>query len=282
MKKIAGIRFRERGFIRHFDCGNYEIKRGDYVLGEGDEGVLAVGIVVEGPIEFPDDAVGSTIRKIERPATEEEIKMHLENLEIEEKAKQYCLERIEAHGLPMKLVDVELLFDRSKIIFFYTAEGRVDFRELLKDLVRHLRMRIELRQIGVRNRASMVGGIGMCGRPVCCAQFLTKFHPVSIKMAKEQNLSLNPFKISGVCGRLMCCLQYETDIYLLLKQDLPKVGKRIKTEYGEGKVIRQNAIERTVTVELDDGCLVEITFPPLEYNETVESKYIETGKEEGE
>ncbi len=239
------------------------------MLAESSEGI-AVGVVVEGPISL--DLGSKEIKSIERPATQEEVDKYRKDREFEEKAREFCLERINHHELPMKLVDVELLFDGSKIIFYFTADGRVDFRELLKDLVKHLKMRIELRQIGVRNHAAMVGGIGMCGRPLCCSQFLVKFHPVSIKMAKEQNLSLNPLKISGACGRLMCCLQYESDVYAVLKRDLPKVGKKIDTDFGPGRVVRQNALERTVTVELEDGSLVDIEFPPVENHEFEEEE----------
>ena len=191
-------------------------------------------------------------------ATEDEIRRLVDNAEIEADAKSFCLEKIAAHGLTMNLVDVEYFFDGSKIIFYFTAEGRVDFRELLKDLVRRLRTRVELRQIGIRNQAKMVGGLGGCGRPLCCATFLKNFHAVSIKMAKEQNLSLNPAKISGACGRLMCCLQYEHETYKELRKDMPKMGKKIELPEGKGKVVRQNVIGRSFTVLLDDGREIEI------------------------
>ncbi|SFM85217.1 PSP1 domain-containing protein [Thermodesulforhabdus norvegica] len=271
MKRIVGVRFRERGFVYHFDCGPWDVKKGDYVIAESPEGP-AVGVVVEDPVPLEESGSRLKIKTIERPATDEELEKYRRDRDFERYAREYCLERIRAHGLPMKLVDVELLFDGSKIIFYFTADGRVDFRELLKDLVRHLRMRIELRQIGVRNHAAMVGGLGMCGRPVCCAQFLKKFHPVSIKMAKEQNLSLNPLKISGACGRLMCCLQYESEVYGYLKQGLPRVGKRIETEWGSGKVIRQNVLERTITVELDEGRLVDIVYPMPDNEDKMEGE----------
>lgn len=278
MRRIIGVRFRERGFVHHFDCGPWEVKKGDYVIAESPEG-LAVGVVVEDPVPVEEEALN--IKAIERPATAEELEKYRKDREFEVYAKEYCLERIKTHGLPMKLVDVELLFDGSKIIFYFTADGRVDFRELLKDLVRHLRMRIELRQIGVRNHAAMIGGLGICGRPICCGQFLKKFRPVSIKMAKEQNLSLNPLKISGTCGRLMCCLQYESEVYSYLKQGLPKVGKRIETEWGSGKVIRQNVLERTVTVELDEGRLVDI-FYPMPDAENLEEEITQTDYDDGD
>lgn len=286
MKRIIGVRFRERGFVYHFDCGPWSVKKGDYVLAESIEG-LTIGMVVEGPVLLSKGSEELKIKVIDRPVTKEEIGKYTIDREFERRAWEYCVERIQAHGLSMKLVDVELLFDGSKIIFYFTADGRVDFRELLKDLVRYLRMRIELRQIGVRNHAAMVGGLGMCGRPPCCAQFLKKFHPVSIKMAKEQNLSLNPLKISGACGRLMCCLQYESDTYSRLKKGLPKVGKHIETEWGSGKVLRQNVLERTTTVELDEGQLVDVVYPLSEISyeeddsrELFESEWLENIDEE--
>jgi cell fate regulator YaaT (PSP1 superfamily) len=263
MRKRIGVRFRERSFIWHFDPGPWDVKKGDYVLAESPEG-LAVGVVVEDPIPIHAEEEAVQLKYIKGPATPEDVQKYLNHREREQKAKEFCLERIAAHNLPMKLVDVELLFDESKIIFYFTADGRVDFRELLKDLVKHLRMRIELRQIGVRNHASAVGGLGMCGRPLCCAQFLKKFHPVSLKMAKDQNLSLNPLKISGSCGRLMCCLQYEHTVYSVLKEGLPKVGRKIDTPEGKGRVIRQNVLARSVTVELEDGRQIEIVYPPLD------------------
>lgn len=263
MGKRIGVKFRERTFIWHFDPGPWDVKKGDYVLAQSPEG-LAIGIVEEGPIPVYTQEGSVQLKQIERPATPEDVQRYLSHRQKEQEAKEFCLERIAAHNLPMKLVDVELLFDESKIIFYFTADGRVDFRELLKDLVKHLRMRIELRQIGVRNHASTVGGIGMCGRPLCCAQFLKKFHPVSLKMAKDQNLSLNPLKISGSCGRLMCCLQYEHTVYSVLKEGLPKIGRKIDTPEGRGKVIRQNVLDRSVTVELEDGRQIEIAYPPLD------------------
>ena len=203
------------------------------------------------------------LKKIDHPATSEEIQKNLENQNFEQEAKAYFMDRITAHDLAMNLVDVEYYYDRSKIIFFFTADGRVDFRELLKDLVRRLRTRVELRQIGIRNQAKMVGGLGGCGRPLCCASFLSNFHAVSIKMAQEQNLSLNPSKISGACGRLMCCLQYEYDTYRELKKDMPKLGKKIELPEGRGKVVRQNVMQRSVTVQLEDGKEIEKILDPL-------------------
>ena len=181
---------------------------------------------------------------------------------------EFCLDRIQSHRLPIYLVQVECLFDASKIIFYFTAPGRVDFRELVKDLVQEFRIRIELRQIGVRHRAKMVGGLGICGRGLCCASHLRDFEPVSVRMAKEQQLSLNPNKISGICGRLMCCLTYEYSSYQELRKHLPRVGKRIQTPEGEGKIIRYNLIRETVTLELEDKRELEVALKDLTGGDT--------------
>lgn len=262
MDKVVGIRFREGGKIYHFDPGDFILNRGDYVIVYTEHG-LGLGRVAEDPYPRKCCRCTTEIKKIERLATEEEIQVNQNNLKLEREAKEYCLERINEHKLPMNMVDVEYFYDGSKIIFYFTADGRVDFRELLKDLVRKLRTRVELRQIGVRNQAKMVGGLGNCGRPLCCATFLEKFHPVSIKMAKEQNLSLNPAKISGACGRLICCLQYEYETYQELKKGMPKVGKKIDLPEGQGKVIRQNVLERTFCVQLKDGKEIEKNLDSL-------------------
>lgn len=263
MEKVVGIRFRTGGKVYHFDPGEFSLKRGDLVRVRTEQGV-GLGEVVEGPYTRNPDIHPTDIKPIERPATEEEIQVHQRNMEVEAEAKAFCLERIQAHNLPMNLVDVEYFFDGSRIIFYFTADGRVDFRELLKDLVRNLRTRVELRQIGIRNQAKMVGGLGGCGRPLCCATFLKNFHAVSIKMAKEQNLSLNPSKISGACGRLMCCLQYEFDTYRELKKDMPKLGKKIELPEGRGKVIRQNVMDQTITILTEGGREIEKRLDELQ------------------
>lgn len=260
MDKVIGIRFRKGGKIYHFDPGEHAVKRDDFVLVHTEQGI-GLGQVVEGPYPKDPRVHPADVKKIERMATEDEIATHRKNLEVEQDAKDFFYDRIRAHNLPMNLVDVEYFFDGSKIIFYFTADGRVDFRELLKDLVRKLRTRVELRQIGIRNQAKMVGGLGGCGRPLCCSSFLKNFHAVSIKMAKEQNLSLNPTKISGACGRLMCCLQYEYETYRDLKKDMPKLGKKIEIPEGRGKVIRQNVLDRTITVLLEDGKEIEKVMP---------------------
>jgi len=262
MERVVGIRFRVGGKIYHFDPGDLPLKRDDCVIVNTEQG-WGFGQVVELPCLKDLRFHPAELKKIDHPATSEEIQKNLENQNFEQEAKAYFMDRIAAHDLAMNLVDVEYYYDRSKIIFFFTADGRVDFRELLKDLVRRLRTRVELRQIGIRNQAKMVGGLGGCGRPLCCAWFLSNFHAVSIKMAKEQNLSLNPSKISGACGRLMCCLQYEYDTYRELKKDMPKLGKKIELPEGRGKVVRQNVMQRSVTVQLEDGKEIEKILDPL-------------------
>ncbi len=263
MERVIGIRFREGGKIYHFSPGNLELKRGDYVIVHTEQGV-GFGQVVQSSQPRDPQIHPTTLKNVERLATEDEIRRAHDNAKQERAAKQFCMECIQRHGLAMNLVDVEYFYDSSKIIFYFTADGRVDFRELVKDLVRHFKTRVELRQIGVRNQARMVGGLGGCGRELCCASFLRDFQPVSVKMAKEQNLSLNPTKISGACGRLMCCLKYEYDTYKTLRKDMPKLGKKVDTPEGRGKVIRQNVLERTYTVILETGKELEINLGPLE------------------
>lgn len=257
MEKVIGIRFRKGGKVYHFDPGECCPRKDEYVLVNTEQGV-GLGQVIEPPCTKDPRIYPREIKKIERMATGDEIRRLFNNSEIEAEAKAFCVERIAAHELSMNLVDVEYLFDGSKIILYFTADGRVDFRELLKDLVRRLRTRVELRQIGIRNQAKMVGGLGGCGRSLCCATFLKNFHAVSIKMAKEQNLSLNPIKISGACGRLMCCLQFEHDTYRELKKNMPKVGKKIELPEGRGKVVRQNVMGRSFTVQLEDGREIDV------------------------
>ena len=249
------------------DSGSVEIKTHDRVMVEGDHG-LKLGRVklVFGdadPQLFP-----GQLKSLVRLATPEDLAQEEKNRAMEKKAMEFCLDRIQSHRLPIYLVQVECLFDASKIIFYFTAPGRVDFRELVKDLVQEFRIRIELRQIGVRHRAKMVGGLGICGRGLCCASHLRDFEPVSVRMAKEQQLSLNPNKISGICGRLMCCLTYEYSSYQELRKHLPRVGKRIPTPEGEGKIIRYNLIRETVTLELDDKRELEVALKDLTGGDT--------------
>ncbi len=262
MDNIVGIRFKEGGKIYHFAPGHFVLKQGDEVIVKTEKG-LGFGIVAT-PVRKRDPNYPSDqLKEVFRLANDNDRRQYQANLNRGNEAHSYCQERIDERGLPMTLVDVESFFDGSKIIFYFYADGRVDFRELVKDLVKKLHTRVELRQIGVRNKAKMVGGIGPCGRELCCATFLKEFHSVSVKMAKEQNLSLNPTKISGVCGRLMCCLKYEYSDYLEMKRGIPKVGKRISTPEGEGKVVRQNVMEQRLLVALDDGRELEFDVSEL-------------------
>ncbi|MCF8034244.1 MAG: stage 0 sporulation family protein [Desulfarculaceae bacterium] len=250
MGKVVGIRFSRGSKIYDFDAGHFVLKPGDSVIVDTEYG-LALGEVVRGPRPMPqasEDEEALEFKQVFRLATEEDLEQQATNETLEKEAYRFCQERISARKLDMNLVKVECLFDRSKVVFFFTAEGRLDFRELVKDLVGRLRTRVEMRQIGVRHEAKLLGGLGSCGREVCCATFLRDFEPVSVKMAKEQNLSLNPTKISGLCGRLMCCLTYEFETYRALKKDLPKLGKRLTLADGrDAKVIRQNVLEKRVT-----------------------------------
>ena len=265
MDNIVGNRFREGGKIYNFAPGHFVLKEGDEVIVKTEKG-LSFGIVAT-PVRkrdpnFPKDQ----LKEVFRLANDTDRQQYQDCLTREKEAHSFCQERIEERALAMTLVDVEGFFDGSKIIFYFYADGRVDFRELVKDLVKELHTRVELRQIGVRNKAKMIGGVGPCGRELCCATFLKEFHSVSVKMAKEQNLSLNPTKISGVCGRLMCCLKYEYTDYIEMKKGMPKVGKRIITPEGEGKVVRQNVMEKKVVVVLSDGREVEFGLSDLEAN----------------
>lgn len=262
MSKIVRVRFHPQGRVYNFDSGHFVLKAGDKVIVETEQG-MALGTVVSHPQPRSPKLLNQTLKPVYRLATPEDIEQGRQNAVREQEAFEFCQQCIRARQLPMHLVRVECLFDGSKMIFYFTAEKRVDFRELVRDLVQQYRTRIELRQIGVRHQAKMIGGIGNCGRPFCCASFLQDFAPVSVKMAKEQNLSLNPSKISGCCGRLMCCLAYEYQTYLDLKVGFPKVGKAISTPEGDGKVIRQNVINRTITVELAEGREVEIPLDKL-------------------
>ena len=250
MKKntLIGVRFRKTGKLNYFESATFEIKRGDHVIVKTSKG-SEYGMVEIADYE-PSGIKPSTSCHIIRIATKEDDKKHEDNLDREIKATQICQNRIEKHGLHMKLIDTELTFDCSKIIFYFTSEQRVDFRRLVKDLAAVFKMRIELRQIGVRDEAKAIGSIGMCGRKLCCSSFLGNFQPVSIKMAKDQGLSLNPSKISGVCGRLMCCLKYEEDVYDTLSESLPKEFDIVKTPNGEGQVVSVNILKQTVKVQI--------------------------------
>ena len=263
MVKVTGVRFKSAGKVYFFDPGDLNVNVNDHVIVETARG-MEFGTITMEVTEIKEDDVVQPLKKIVRMATEDDVKRHAENEKKKAKALALCQEKVDKHNLEMKLIDVEYTFDNNKIIFYFTADGRVDFRELVKDLASVFKMRIELRQIGVRDEAKMLGGIGSCGRSLCCSSWLSDFEPVSIKMAKDQNLSLNPAKISGLCGRLMCCLKYENDEYEAAKEQLPDLDQRIQTPHGTGRVIGLNILERLIQVELvDKERIVEYTLDEL-------------------
>lgn len=251
MVKVVGVRFRTAGKIYYFDPCDTEFQKNDMVIVETARGIECGKVVVPNK-EVPDEDVVAPLKNVIRKATEEDLKHVEENHEKEKEAFSICLEKIKKHGLEMKLIDVEYTFDNNKILFYFTADGRVDFREPVKDLASVFRTRIELRQIGVRDETKMMGAIGACGRTLCCSTHLAEFHPVSIKMAKEQSLSLNPSKISGTCGRLMCCLKYEQETYEELLKRSPKVEAVVKTPEGQGTVLQINLLRELAKVKLDN------------------------------
>ena len=270
MYQVVGVRFKRVGKIYYFDPQDLPVQKNRFVIVETSRGI-EYGEVVIPPKEVGENDVVLPLKKVLRVATEQDREQMEDNRKAAKEAHQIgraphqsCLQKIASHGLDMKLVDVEYTFDRNKIIFYFTAEGRVDFRELVKDLASVFRTRIELRQIGVRDEAKILGGIGPCGRILCCSSFLGDFEPVSIKMAKDQNLSLNPTKISGLCGRLMCCLKYENDQYEEALKELPDLGEQIDTPIGRGRVSGLNILEKLIQVELKEPPrVVEFTLDEL-------------------
>ncbi len=251
MTKTVKVQFQTAGKLYDFGIGGNDVKRGDKVIVETERG-KSIGTVVSGPVEIDDGNIPEGFKNIIRIALPADLQAAAGNAAREKEAHDFCLAKIKERGMEMKLVRVEYLFDGSKAIFYFTADGRIDFRELVKDLAHAFHTRIEMRQIGVRDESGMVGGLGVCGRELCCATFLREFAPVSVKMAKEQSLALNPTKISGQCGRLLCCLGYEFDTYCSLKKCLPKCGKRIHCGDVDGEVIKLNILEGTVTIKTDD------------------------------
>lgn len=249
MATVIGVRFKKAGKIYYFDPDSIELDDAKYVIVETARGI-EFGQMVIGKREISEEDIVAPLKKVLRVATEEDIQIHDENQGKKEKAFEICQEKIKHHKLEMKLIDVEYTFDNNKVIFYFTSDGRVDFRELVKDLASVFRTRIELRQIGVRDEAKMINGIGSCGKRLCCANWLGDFEPVSIKMAKDQNLSLNPTKISGICGRLMCCLKYEHEVYLDLKKGMPNDGETVKTPSGRAVVMSTQTIREQVKVRL--------------------------------
>ncbi|MEC5425016.1 stage 0 sporulation family protein [Virgibacillus sp. C22-A2] len=263
MIEVIGVRFKKAGKIYYFDPEKHNISLDSYVIVETVRGIEFGKVVITNKQVDEEDVV-LPLKKVIRIANEKDKITVVENQEQAEKAFDTCKEKITEHKLDMNLVEVEYTFDRNKIIFYFTADGRVDFRNLVKDLAAMFKTRIELRQIGVRDEAKMLGGIGPCGRMLCCSTFLGDFEPVSIKMAKDQNLSLNPAKISGLCGRLMCCLKYENDDYETAKRDLPDIGQAIKTPFGNGKVVGINILERLVQIEIPEKeRVIEYTLDEL-------------------
>lgn len=268
-QEILCVRFEGMPHTYFFLRNHVNAKVGDRVVAETERGP-AVGVVVwegrEGGIACAAES-GETLKKILRKATEKDLEADRDRRELERRAFALCCEKEKQYRLGINLVAVHYFYDRSKAVFYFTADGRVDFRELVKDLARSLNTRIEMRQIGVRDKAKLVGGMGSCGRELCCKSFLRDFEPVSVRMAKDQNLSLNPSKISGVCGRLMCCLTYEHEVYKNLSRDLPKIGKKVQTGEGTGKVTRQNPLEGTVVVQLEDGREIELGRDAFQRNQ---------------
>lgn len=252
MAEVVGVRFKNVGKVYYFDPEASKLKKGDMVIVETARGVECGEIAMENR-EVGDEKIVQPLKKLIRTATKDDLRKVSENAEKEKNAFAVCTKKIAAHKLDMKLVDVEYTFDNSKILFYFTADGRVDFRELVKDLASVFRTRIELRQIGVRDEAKMLGGLGICGKPFCCSTFLGGFQPVSIKMAKEQGLSLNPVKISGTCGRLMCCLKYEQEAYLDLLRTTPAVNSIVMTPGGKGTVVESNMLTGILHVRLDSA-----------------------------
>ncbi len=269
MIRVVPIKFRDAGRQYDFNAQQWELRAGDRVVVETDRG-RALGIVVTPPQERPAGQAGAELKNVLRPAGDEDLAMAKANAAREETAFRFCQQRVLERGMDMKMVRAEYLFDGSKIIFYFTADGRVDFRELVKDLAHHFHTRIEMRQIGVRDEAKLTGGIGICGRELCCCTFLTEFAPVSVKMAKEQGLALNPTKISGQCGRLLCCLAYEFETYCSLRKGLPKCGRKICLDGAEGEVADVNVLAQKVTVRLADGKRVELDAQDLAAGERLQ------------
>lgn len=260
MQGLIPVRLRDSGQVNFYNAGNLNVKEGDYVIVEHDRG-LDYGQIISPAENINVDAKSKEpVKKIVRVVGESDSRQIEENRIKAKEAFTICVKKIQEHKLDMKLVCCEYSFDRTKIIFYFTAEGRIDFRNLVKDLAKIFKARIELRQIGVRDEARIFGGFGPCGRELCCARFLKDFEPVTIKMAKEEGLSLNPPKISGLCGRLMCCLSFEYETYKLLSKGLPREGECVHTPQGKGKVISVNVFKRSAAVELEDGIQVEISY----------------------
>lgn len=257
MIELIKVRLRDKGKVKDLDSNQLSLKTGNRVIVQTGDG-LSLGTVVSNPQRVDEQYVKGQLKKILRRATPQDEERCLRNRELEKRAFEICLKKIKQLKLPMKLVEVEYLFEGQKAIFYFTAEGRVDFRQLVKELANECRIRIEMRQIGVRDEAKMIGGFGICGRELCCASFLNEFEPISIRMAKDQDLPLAPGKVSGVCGRLMCCLIYENRIYEEFKAGLPRIGERVRLREGSGRVRKYNIFENAFLVELESGETVKV------------------------
>lgn len=284
MTRVIGVRFRPAGKIYYFAPGKFHIRQGDKVIVETARGI-EFGTVVTGPKEVKDEEVMQPLKSVIRIATEEDKRAEEKNREKEKEAFEICLEKIRKHNLDMKLINAEYTFDNNKVLFYFTADGRIDFRELVKDLAAVFRTRIELRQIGVRDETKIRGGLGICGRPLCCHTYLSEFAPVSIKMAKEQNLSLNPTKISGVCGRLMCCLTNEEETYEELNSRLPAIGDTVTTNEGlKGEVqsvsVLRQLVKVVVTLENDEKEIREYKVDELKFRPRKRKNDVRLSKEE--
>jgi cell fate regulator YaaT (PSP1 superfamily) len=271
MPKVVGVRFHGAGKAYHFDPAGYDVQPGDAVIVETSQGI-ELGIVADRITDLPEEQLAAELKPLVRVANHEDIAHYEANCAKEREAFRVAADKIASRGLDMRLVSAEYTFDNRKIVFYFTADGRVDFRELVKDLAAIFRTRIELRQIGVRDEARMIGGLGICGRELCCCSFLTDFVPVSIKMAKEQSLSMNPAKISGACGRLMCCLKYEQDAYEDAHSRMPRPGHQVKTPEGLGTVEAINLLKETVTVRLDRGGEADLIVVPNDDVEIIGGK----------
>ncbi len=269
MIKVAGVKFKTAGKIYDFKSDAFVLKQGDHVIVETEQG-LAFGTIVKPPVEKK--KITKKLKQIVRVATREDFIKREELKLLETRAHDFCIKSINDLKLLMNLFSVESNFDRNKLTFFYTADGRIDFRALIKLLVKEYSIRIEMRQVGIRNLSKHCGGLGKCGREICCSSFMHTFEPVSIKMAKEQGLSLNPTKISGVCGRLMCCLTFENSTYKHLKRKMPKLGKIITLEEGLGKVVRQNVLKESITLRLEDRTEVEKNIKDLEEKKPIKKR----------
>jgi cell fate regulator YaaT (PSP1 superfamily) len=252
MVRVVGVRFKKAGKVYYFDPGDLNIEKDNNIIVETARGI-EFGEVVISNREVSEEEIVAPLKKVIRAATEKDTQQAAENQKKEKQAFETCTKKIKEHNLDMKLIDVEYTFDNNKILFYFTADGRIDFRELVKDLATIFKTRIELRQIGVRDETKMMGGMGFCGRELCCSSYLGEFEPVSIKMAKEQGLSINPAKISGTCGRLMCCLKYEHEVYEEKLKRVPKVGAIVSTPAGQGMVVEVNLLKELVKVRLDKG-----------------------------